>query len=275
MVSAPAAQAQFKAGEYVRSGYGVLTVGAADRGATKFQISVVGSNFHTCELEGVIRNLEARMEESADDKLPCVVTFKPEKNGITVDAKNDRACSAYCGMRASFTGSYAIPRAGCAPSQVRQTRARFNAAYAKKQFADARVLLTPVHANCAPYLDIYGQAWVGNDLALTQYRTGDSAACGLPAASSSTRFLRLAPALKCLPADASTMLCTASSRSSASNTVASWPIKSISRKLFGGRRSSTVATWFSMVKPTSSLLIGGSRYVKFCAVLATFTRMIS
>ena len=177
MVSAPAAQAQFKAGEYVRSGYGVLTVGAADRGATKFQISVVGSNFHTCELEGVIRNLEARMEESADDKLPCVVTFKPEKNGITVDAKNDRACSAYCGMRASFTGSYAIPRAGCAPSQVRQTRARFNAAYAKKQFADARVLLTPVHANCAPYLDIYGQAWVGNDLALTQYRTGDSAAC--------------------------------------------------------------------------------------------------
>ncbi len=64
----------------------------------------------------------------------------------------------------------------------------------------------------------------------------------LPAASSSTRLTRFAPAQKCLPAAASTMLRHMMFLSSASRAVARWPISSISRKLFGGRRSSTVAT---------------------------------
>lgn len=173
-----AAQAQIKPGEYINgAGYGVLSVMPDKGGTLKFELNVVGGNFHTCNLEGVIRNNEARMEESADEKLPCIVTFKPQKDGIAVDSKHGRACSSYCGMRAAFEGTYTMPPAGCAPSAVRQTRNRFKASYDKKQYAEARALLTPIVEKCFGTLNIYAQGWVSNDLALTQYRTGDNAAC--------------------------------------------------------------------------------------------------
>ena len=35
----------------------------------------------------------------------------------------------------------------------------------------------PIAEKCAGILSHYDQAWVGNDLALTHYRAGDSAAC--------------------------------------------------------------------------------------------------
>ena len=181
LLSAPwplAAHAQIKPGEYINgAGYGVLSVMPDKGGALKFELNVTGGNFHTCNLSGVIRNNEARMEDSADEKLPCFVTFKPQKDGIAVGSKHGRACSAYCGMRAAFEGAYAMPPAGCAPSAVRQTRNRFKASYDKKQYAEARTLLTPIAEKCFGTLNIYAQGWVSNDLALTQYRTGDNAAC--------------------------------------------------------------------------------------------------
>lgn len=70
-----------------------------------------------------------------------------------------------------------MPPTGCAPSQIRQARNRFKVAYDKKMFTDARALLTPIAEKCAGVLSNYDQGWVGNDLALTQYRAGDSIAC--------------------------------------------------------------------------------------------------
>lgn len=178
LLSAPlAAHAQIKPGEYIdTSGYGVLSV-TGSGGALKFEIEVVGANFHTCNLSGVIRNNEARMEESADDKQPCIVTFKPTKGGIAVGSKHGRACSTYCGMRAAFEGEYVAPPAGCETRAVRNTRDRFKAAYDKKQYAEARTLLTPIANKCYAVLSRFAQGWVSNDLAITQYRVGDNAAC--------------------------------------------------------------------------------------------------
>lgn len=171
-------QAQIRPGEYINgAGYGVLSVMPDKGGALKFELNVTGANFHTCSLSGSIRNNEARMEDSADDKLPCIVTFKPQKDSVAVDSKHGRACSAYCGMRAAFEGAYAMPATGCAPSEVRRTRDRFKASYDKKQYTEARALLTPIAEKCYSTLSIYSQGWVSNDLALTQYRTGDNAAC--------------------------------------------------------------------------------------------------
>lgn len=173
-----AALAQIKPGEYVYSGgYGVLTIAGDKSGALKFDIEVVGGNFHTCSLSGVIRNNEARMEESADDKRPCIVTFKSGKDGIAVDSRHERACSFYCGARARFEGAYEMPPAGCAPTQVRQSRDRFKVAYDKKQYAEARGLLAPVVEKCLGTLNQYGEGWVRNDMAITYYRTGELAAC--------------------------------------------------------------------------------------------------
>ncbi len=172
------AHAQVTPGEYVYpGGFGVLKIVASNGGALQFDIEVVGGNFHTCNLSGVIRNNEARMEESADDKQPCIVTFKPQKDGLAVDSKFGRACSTYCGMRADFTGVYQRPPSGCAPSQVRHSRNRFKAAYDKKQYAEARGLLAPVVEKCLGTLNQYGEGWVRNDMAITYYRTGEHAAC--------------------------------------------------------------------------------------------------
>jgi hypothetical protein len=179
LATAFAAHAQIKPGEYVfeQGRRGVLRIAPGAGDALKFHLSTVGGNFHICELEGVIRKGEARMEESAHDKLPCIVTFKPTADGIAVASRHERACSTYCGMRAHFEGNYLLPPPQCAPSQVQRTRTAFKALFDKKQYSQARATLTPVVEKCSALLSDYDEAWVRNDLAITQYHAGDSAAC--------------------------------------------------------------------------------------------------
>ena len=173
-----AVHAQIKPGEYVLGqGYGVLRITANKDGALHFGINARGGNFHMCELSGVIRNGEARLENDMDNKLPCIVTFKPQNNGIAVASQHQGTCSGYCGARAHFEGDYQLPPAGCEPSQVRRNRNQFKATYDKKHFSEARALLAPVVEKCGATLNEYDAAWVRNDLALTHYRAGDSAAC--------------------------------------------------------------------------------------------------
>ena len=178
-VAVGGAQAQIKPGEYVfeHGRSGVLRIGPAAGDALKFHINTVGGNFHVCELEGVIRKGEARMEESADDKLPCIVTFKTTRDGIAVASLNGRACSTYCGMRAQFDGTYLLPPPLCAPGEVRRTRTAFKALYDKKQYAQARTTLAPVVEKCSALLSDYDEGWVRNDLAIAQYHAGDAAGC--------------------------------------------------------------------------------------------------
>jgi len=178
LFSLPNAHAQIKPGEYVSGGgFGVLRI-APDKGdALRFHLNMRGANFHTCELSGVIRNGESRMEDSADTKLPCIVTFKVDKTGVAVDSKHERTCSTYCGARAHFEASYALAPAHCAPSYVRRERDRFKAAYDKKLFAEARAILAPIAGQCSNWLTELDNAWVDNDLAITQFRVGDNAAC--------------------------------------------------------------------------------------------------
>lgn len=172
------ALAQIAPGEYVfEQGRGTLRITPGGSNAFKFHITTVGGNFHICELDGMIRNNEARMEDSAHDKLPCIVTFTPQKNGIAVASKHERACSYYCGVRAHFDGFYTLPAAGCAPTQVRRTRDQFKSAYDRKRYAEALVLLKPVLEKCGSLLSEYDEGWVRNDLAITYYLAGDMGAC--------------------------------------------------------------------------------------------------
>lgn len=173
-----AAQAQIRPGEYILGvGYGDLRITAGKGSAFNFQLNALGANFHICELSGVIHNGESRMDDSANEKLPCIVTFKLRPEGIVVASKHERACSVYCGARAHFEGTYALPPMGCEPTYVALTRKRFKAAYDSKRYAEAQTLLTSIHEKCSKIMNELDQGWVSNDLAITQYRNGDSASC--------------------------------------------------------------------------------------------------
>ncbi len=178
LFTALSAGAQIRTGEYVGpGGRATLHIAPHAGSALRFQLNAVGANFHLCDLSGVIRNGEARMDDSADDKLPCIVTFRPQKDGIAVDSKYPRTCSTYCGARAHFEATYILPPPQCAPSRVSQMRSRFKATYDRKMFADARGLLAPLLEKCRSTLSPYDEGWVRNDLAITQYRSGDAAGC--------------------------------------------------------------------------------------------------
>ena len=175
---ASASHAQIRPGEYVfEQGRGTLRITPAGADTFKFQLNTVGGNFHICELDGVIRNGEARMEESDQKNQPCIVTFKAQPNGIAVASKHERTCSTYCGVRAHFDGFYTRPPPTCAPSEVRRTRDQFKRTYDRKQYAEALTLLKPVLDKCGSLLSDYEEAWVRNDLAITYYRTGNMPAC--------------------------------------------------------------------------------------------------
>lgn len=172
------APAQIGPGEYVfEQGRGALRIAAGRGGDYPFHISTVGANFHICELQGMIRNNQAHMPDSAHEKLPCVITFRARGNGIAVASQHEGACSTYCGMRARFDGFYTRPPVGCEPSKVRQTRERFKTTYDRKQYTQALGLLRPVLDRCGVLLDRYDDGWVRNDLAITYYRAGDKVSC--------------------------------------------------------------------------------------------------
>lgn len=175
----PGAFAQLAPGEYVMAaGYGVLRVSPIKAGAQSFDLNVRGVNFHTCELSGQVRNGVARMEESSDDKRPCVVTFTASRvGGVEVGSQHAGACRTYCGARAHFEGSYVLAPPACAPSAVRRARDRFKALYDKKSYAEARALLVPVVEKCGDLISEFDDAWVRNDLAITHYRMGELRAC--------------------------------------------------------------------------------------------------
>ena len=175
---ASTAFAQITPGEYVgEQGYSQLRIRAASGGAQAFKLVSRGANYHFCELEGAIRNGEAKLPDSEDEKKPCIVTFKAGAKGIDVGEKNQGACRMYCGARAYFGGLHELPPKGCAASEIAAQRKAFKASYDKKDFAVARDTLAPVLNNCKRFLVATAEGWVRNDLALAEHRAGDSAAC--------------------------------------------------------------------------------------------------
>jgi hypothetical protein len=169
-----AADATVAPGEYItEGGWGVLVVKPAPGGPV-FSLEAVGANFHICSVEGPIRNGVADLE--GDGSKRCVVRFRPQAGGVDVSS-NGEPCRTYCGARAGFEGMYLRPAPGCAPSEVRRTRATFKQQFDRKAFAEARTLLEPVATRCAKTLQWADRSWIANDLALTAHRLGDHAAC--------------------------------------------------------------------------------------------------
>lgn len=157
-------------GEYVISDGAWGTLRVQPRG--KFAIETTGANAHVCELDGVIVDGRARIEKSA-----CQVTFKPEGQNVHVATNGTDACREFCGMRAWFEGAYRKPEPGCVRKSIDDSKKKFKRSYVAKDYAAALALIQPIATQCKPYLHWVESAWVLNDLAITQFKLGDRAAC--------------------------------------------------------------------------------------------------
>lgn len=163
-------------GEYItRNGWGVLRISNSEHRATHFSIEATGANAHTCSLEGDVQSGRAILDIDEPNRS-CVVTFRPNADGIDVSGVDLDACRYFCGMRASFAGEYLRPGPGCTGKELSATRARFKQLYASKSYAKAVAVLAPLLSRCSKTL---GQEsdWIRNDLAITQYHLGRLSDC--------------------------------------------------------------------------------------------------
>ena len=109
LVTAAAHAANPVPGHYVaEGGWGYLDIKQPAAKGQPFKLESVGSNAHTCELEGFVKNGRAVLESSLAGKT-CTVVFTPSAGAVTVAAVADEPCRDYCGMRAWFAGTYLLP----------------------------------------------------------------------------------------------------------------------------------------------------------------------
>lgn len=173
LLGANLALAQFSTpaeGEYVISDGAWGTLQVQPRG--KFSIQTTGANAHVCELDGVIVDSKSKIGKSA-----CQVSFKPEGQDVRVSTNGADACRDLCGMRAWFEGLYRKPEPLCLRKSIQASKKTFKKNYVAKDYAAALAVISPIATQCKPFLHWVESAWVLNDLALTQFKLGDRAAC--------------------------------------------------------------------------------------------------
>src|SRR5215207_4803227 len=173
LLGAGLAFAQFSTpveGEYVISDGASGTLRVQPRG--KFAIETTGANAHVCDLEGVIVDGRSKIGKSA-----CQVSFKTEGQDVKVSTNGADACRDFCGMRAWFEGTYRKPEPLCMRKSINESKRNFKKSYVAKDYAAALAVIQPVATRCKPFLHWIESAWVLNDLALTQFKLGDRAAC--------------------------------------------------------------------------------------------------
>lgn len=169
-----AQESQVEPGKYItKGGWGHLSIYKNNDGSLAFDISSLGANAHSCNLKGTIKNGQAILKGSEENK-PCIVTFHRTGDQIEV-AENNNACRYYCGARAGFPGAYLKAKQGC--SEIKKSRDEFKRLYNKKAYAQARDVLEPVVKNCEDVMDPMEIGWVRNDLAITQYKLGEFTEC--------------------------------------------------------------------------------------------------
>ena len=156
-------------GEYVfERGSGTLHV--KPDGA--FDLNTIGANAHLCELDGRIVRGEARL-----DNGPCVVKFATHGETLVVTTNGAQQCRDNCGARATFEGTYTRATPACTNSAMRTLRKQFQQQYDAKNYGTALGTLSTALSACEKTLDWLTAGRIRNDVAVTQFKLGDKAAC--------------------------------------------------------------------------------------------------
>jgi hypothetical protein len=163
-------------GEYIgESGSGNLMINQPAGGGQKFTLQAYGANGHSCDVDGVIRGRQAKVETEPGSKA-CVIDFVLKGADIDVTDKSD-ACRFFCGARAAIGGIYLLPPPGCKSAEMKKTRASFKQAYDRKDYARARSTLAPLLDTCKRVLNDFEESRIRNDLAVALYHQGDLGGC--------------------------------------------------------------------------------------------------
>lgn len=167
----------FPPGEYLTErGWGVLEIKPAQQGRQKFDINAVGTNGHMCGLDGEIYQGKAILIDEYS-KSRCDISFEAKGSDIDVVMTTPETCRGYCGWNAGFEAVYLKPAPGCDSASRAQTRDRFKKLYDRKDYAAAERTLAPLLTDCKKTMDWLEDGWIRNDLALTQAKMGNGAAC--------------------------------------------------------------------------------------------------
>lgn len=157
------------AGQYIfERGSGQLNVKANG----KFDINTIGANAHMCSLDGTIVRGKARLDGGG-----CVVDFATTGATVVVSSNGNEQCRESCGMRATFEGTYTRPAPACTDKAVAATRKRFKQQYDAQHYSEAQGTIAAVLSECGKTLDWLSTGRMQNDLAITQFKLGDKAAC--------------------------------------------------------------------------------------------------
>jgi|APLak6261681729_1056142.scaffolds.fasta_scaffold09449_1 hypothetical protein len=167
-------------GRYVSAGNsGTLVIRRGSPGEFKFEIESIGGNCHSCSVSGTIRGKLGRADswEADGSDSKCRITFDRDGDGVKVEPSTPQACRAYCGMRAGFDGIYKTVPANCTRKSQQTSRDKFLKFYRSRDYKKASDVLVNLVSQCAEFMNWIVIDSVRNDLALAQFRAGDSSEC--------------------------------------------------------------------------------------------------
>ncbi len=178
LVASAAAAAELEPGSWITErGWGQLTLRAGADGGFEFELQSMGSNGHSCALEGHVEDDRATVP--TDEGQACRISFDASAQGIAVavHADDQEQCRWFCGARAGFEGDYLAVPQGCLPAEVAATRERFKKLYDQRQYAPAAALLDALTPRCGRLLEDIELGWIASDLAITRLKLGDRTGC--------------------------------------------------------------------------------------------------
>ena len=158
---------------YNESGSATLAVTRSEPASPlTFKIKSKSPNGHLCNVSGVIKNNQAITEEK------CVIQFNREPDSISVLAPDEfgEACRNHCGSgNTTFSDDFLITAPYCSSASLIQ--AEFSRNYKLAKYPKARDLLHELLSKCEQFMDWRTEASTRNDLAITEFRLKDNAAC--------------------------------------------------------------------------------------------------
>lgn len=164
--AAPPPSSAAAAASYVTPlGWGTLSLTA-----NRFELLAMGSNGHSCTLDG------PRKGALGDAGEGCQVQFTPLPGGqlkvAPAAATMDAACRAFCGVRAGFEGTYHPMPAGCSDDERRARREAGLKAYRAGRHGEAAARWAALADACGDYLHWTEAYPLSNDRAVAAYHLG-------------------------------------------------------------------------------------------------------